>query len=172
MMYEEVIRDFAERTRANLRAIERLQSEGGRVYEITQLVNSTLGLLVFPQQKYVNQIPHLPLEQLEQHGWPIPKIRGDFRQVSDLNQLVRYLRNAIAHFNIQFIGDGQNQICLLRVWNTDPRSRRKTWEAELSVDDLRKISNRFIDLLLNEHNQKIKTDETDGSAARKTPTSL
>ncbi len=50
MMYEEVIRDFAERTRAKLRAIEQLEAEGRDVYEVTQLVNSTLGHLVFPQQ--------------------------------------------------------------------------------------------------------------------------
>lgn len=148
MMYEEVIRDFAERTRANLRAVEELRAEGKEVYEVTQLVNSTLGLLVFPQQEYVDRIPHTPLEQLKQDGWPIPRIRGGFQQVSDLNELIRYLRNAIAHFNIEFIGDGRNEIKFLRVWNTNPRNGKRTWEAELSAEDLRKIANCFVDLLL------------------------
>ncbi len=48
MMYKEVIQDFARRTRKNLEAIDRLHAEGRQVYEVTQLVNSTLGLLVFP----------------------------------------------------------------------------------------------------------------------------
>jgi len=148
MIYEDVIRDFAKRTLVNLRTVEQLYTEGKEVYEVTQLVNSTLGLLVFPQQRYVARIPRTPLKQLESEGWPVPRVRDGFRQVSDLNQLIRYLRNAIAHFNIEFIGDGQNEIRLLRVWNTNPRNRRKTWEAELSADDLRKIANRFIDLLL------------------------
>jgi len=154
MMYEEVIQDFAERTRTSLRAIEKLRTDGKDVYETTQLINSTLGLLVFPQQEYVNQIPRIPLEKLEQEGWPIPRVQGNFEQVSDLNQLIRYLRNAIAHFNIKFIGDAHNEIHILRVWNVDPRSRRKTWEAELSVDDLRKIANRFTDLLLEKPHTK------------------
>lgn len=148
MMYEEVIRDFAERTRANLRAIERLEAQGQEVYAVTQFINSTLGLLVFPKQEYVDRIPHTSLEELERKGWPIPRVRGDFQQVADLNELIRYLRNAIAHFNIKFIGDERNEIRVLHVWNTNPRNGNRTWEAELSVSDLRGITDRFIDLLL------------------------
>lgn len=148
MLYEEVIRDFALRTRKNLEVIEQLQSEGHQVYEVTQLVNSTLGLLVFPQQEYVNQIPRIPVAELKRTGWPIPKVTGNYEQVQDLNQLIRYLRNAIAHFNIKFIGDGHNRVHLLKVWNE--YGGRRTWEAELSVDDLRRIAERFIAMLLNE----------------------
>lgn len=149
MMYEEVIRDFAVRTRDNLRVIEELHADGRSVYEITQLVNSTLGLLVFPQQSYVDRIPRTPLDQLAKDGWPIPHVTDGFMQVVDLNQLIRYLRNAIAHFNIEFIGDGNNVIRLLRVWNTSSSGRR-TWEAELSVDDLRKLTHCFVELLLRQ----------------------
>jgi hypothetical protein len=148
MMYEEVIRDFAFRTRMNLETIDRLHAEGKEAYEVTQLVNSTLGLIVFPQQEWFARIPTTPLEELSRDDWPIPKVVGSFPQVTDFQQLMRYLRNAIAHFNIKFIDDGQNEIRLLRVWNT--KDKRKTWEAELSVADLRKIAERFIDFLLNE----------------------
>jgi len=102
MMYEDVIRDFAERTRLNLRAIERLETDGHDVYEVTQLVNSTLGLLVFPQQEFVVRIPETPLTELVRDGWPVPTVRRGADRVNNLNQLIRYLRNAIAHFNIQF----------------------------------------------------------------------
>lgn len=148
MVYEHVIRDFAQRTLRNMRVIDELKEQGQEVYEITQLVNSTLGLLVFPQQGYVKRIPRTPLEQLRSDGWPVPKVRGGFDQVQNLNQLIRHLRNAIAHFNIKFIGDGQNRLRLLRVWNV--REGKKTWEAELSVQDLRGIAERFIELLMRE----------------------
>lgn len=148
MMYKEVIQDFARRTRKNLEVIDQLHAEGREVYEVTQLVNSTLGLLVFPQQEYVDQIPCTPLEELRRDGWPIPKVTGRFEQARDLNQLIRYLRNAITHFNIKFLGDGQNEIEILRVWNED--RGRKTWEAVLSVSDLRGIAERFIEFLLDE----------------------
>ena len=100
MMSEDVIRDFAERTRLNLRAIERLETDGHDVYEVTQLVNSTLGLLVFPQQEFVDRIPETPLTELVRDGWPVPTVRRGADRVNNLNQLIRYLRNAIAHFNI------------------------------------------------------------------------
>jgi hypothetical protein len=149
MMYEDVIRDFAERTRLNLRAIERLETDGHDVYEVTQLVNSTLGLLVFPQQEFVDRIPETPLTELVRDRWPVPTVRRGADRVNNLNQLIRYLRNAIAHFNIQFVGDGRNEVSVLRVWNEN-QNGVKTWEAELSVMDLRGITERFIRLLLNE----------------------
>jgi hypothetical protein len=165
MLYENVVKDFAKRTRKNMEAIENYQTTGAEVFEATQLINSMLGLLVFPQQKYVASIPQTPLDELERDGWPVPKVRGSFKQVTDLNQLIRYLRNAITHFNIEFIGDGQNQIAMLKVWNMAPVRKngkalrkadgspveKKNWEAELSLNDLRKLADRFIDMLL-EHN--------------------
>ena len=62
MMYEEVVLDFALRTRKNLEAIEALQRLDAGVFEVTQQINSMLGLLVFPQQEYVESIPKTPLE--------------------------------------------------------------------------------------------------------------
>mgnify|MGYP001174141173 FL=1 len=122
-----------------------------------------LGLLVFPQQEYIESIPRTSLAELARAGWPIPAVRGSFAQADDLNQLIRYLRNAIAHFNIRFVGDGQSNIAVIRVWNMTPVKdrdgkvqrdsegqirERKNWEAELGVDELRGIAVRFIDLLL------------------------
>ena len=94
MNYESVIRDFAERTRKNLRTIEDLQAKGGEAYEVTQLVNSMLGLLVFPRERFFDQIPQTSLSDLEADGWPVPKVVGDFPQARDLRELIRYLRNA------------------------------------------------------------------------------
>lgn len=151
MMYEDVIRDFAQRTKTNLDAIDRLRANGQEVYEVTQLVNSMLGLLVFPRENFYDRIPDVSLEKLRLDGWPIPEVRGQFQQVSNLKELLRCLRNAIAHFNLKFVGDGDGQgpIRVLRVWNVDTRNKKKvkTWEAELSTDDLRGIAERFIKLL-------------------------
>jgi hypothetical protein len=143
MNYESLIRDFAERTRKNLRAIEDLQAKGGEAYEVTQLVNSMLGLLVFPRERFLDQIPQTSLSDLEADGWPVPKVVGDFPQARDLRELIRYLRNAIAHFNIEFIGE---KIQSVRVWNT--KDKRTTWKAEIGLKELRAIAERFTDLLL------------------------
>jgi len=149
MMYEEVISDFAQRTKKNLEVIEQLHKDGKEAYETTQLVNSCLGLLVFPRERFIDRIPEIPMEQLIEDGWPEPKVLGEFEQVANLKELIRYLRHAIAHFNIQFIGDSENQIRRLRVWNINPKSGKKTWQSELSVDDLKKISKKFSGMLIN-----------------------
>lgn len=151
MMYEDVVADFAQRTRKNLRALESLRAQGHDVFEVTQVVNSMLGLLVFPREEFVGRIPKISLSALKIRGWPVPKTCPGFAQIADLNELVRYLRNAISHFNIEFIGDGQNQIRIVRVWNND-RSGAKTWEADLGLDELRGIAERFTDLLLERSN--------------------
>lgn len=150
MEYQNVIRDFARRTRHNLTVLRNLQAQHPEleIYEVTQLVNSMLGLLVFPQQQYIRNIPALPLDELAGQGWPIPKVRGDYPQVSDLNQLVRYLRNAIAHCNVEFLSDETLKIRGIVVWNV--RGGRIDWKAELSLEEIEMITDRFIDLLTTE----------------------
>lgn len=150
MMYEDVIRDFAERTQANLRAIEKLQESGKTVYEVTQLVNSMLGLLVFPREEFVDRIPATPLPELAADGWPVPEISGRFSPPADLQELIRYLRNAIAHFNVNFLGDQDDRIQGLRLWNSVPGREKKTWEAEFKLRELRSIAERFVALVLAE----------------------
>jgi hypothetical protein len=151
MNYENLVKDFALRTQKNLHALRNLQASDPKseVYEVTQLMNSMLGLLVFPQQQYVTNIPKVPLSTLASQGWPVPKIVGDYPQVEDLNQLVRFLRNAVAHFNLKFLSDSDGRIRGLEVWNRDPRRQAVTWKAELSVEDIEKISQKFIELILD-----------------------
>ncbi|MCL5952080.1 MAG: HEPN family nuclease [Chloroflexi bacterium] len=148
--YGDVVRDFASRTRKNLRFIENSLGEPEvEVFEVTQLVNSMLGLLVFPQQEYVDRIPATPLAELEQRGWPHIRTARGFPTCETLDQLVRYLRNSIAHFNVRFIYNESGDISGVTLWNVDTRKRAKprTWQADLQIDDLRKIVDRFLDML-------------------------
>jgi hypothetical protein len=69
-----------------------------------------LGLLVFPQQRFYEHVPKIPLYELEDQGWPIPKVVGKYPQVRDLQELVRYLRNAVTHCNLEFEADSNEQI--------------------------------------------------------------
>lgn len=148
MEYEDVVRDFSERTKKNLEAIQHLRTQGAEVYEATQLINSMLGLLVFPREEFVNRIPQAPFEDLARAAWPWPRVRDGFAQAEDLRELVRYLRNAIAHFNIEFLVDDHRQIRGLRVYNT-ARHGNRTWDAELTLTDLRSIAERFTQLMLD-----------------------
>lgn len=152
MNYDILVSDFAKRTRANLWTLRKIQSSDKNieVYEVTQLINSMLGLLVFPEQKFFNRIPQTPLTELVNQGWPIPKVEGNYPQVDNLRELVRYLRNAITHFNVEFIADSSGQIDGLRVWNINPRTETTTWKARITIAGIEMITEKFIQLLIKE----------------------
>ena len=152
MMYESLIHDFAKRTLANLDTLRLLRDKNPEVrfYEVTNLINSMLGLLIFPQQAFINEIPPTSLPDLEAQGWPIPRVTGKFAQVRNLNELVRFLRNAIAHCNVKFKAGEHEEIVGIIVWNNDTRKSGspKTWQAELSIDEIEQITRRFVALIL------------------------
>jgi len=148
--HEEVVIDFARRTRANLEVIEKSANQGESVYEVTQLANSLLGLLVFPREHYMRSIPNTPLPELVNQGWPeVHTTHGQLPQ-NTLQQLMRMLRNSVAHCNVEFIVADDRQITGIKVWNT--KGREKTWESELTIKDLRTIAIKFVELI--EQNQR------------------
>lgn len=159
MDYTNVVRDFAQRTRRNLEFVRQAvaRNQNGEihgdpeVYEVTQLINSMLGLLVFPQQRYFDAIPATPLQELAAKGWPQIRVSPGFPDsVETLADLMRYLRNAVAHFNIEFLAPS-GQIEGIRVWNTrkdkKTNTKKKTWCAELPLRDLEMIADRFVEMI-------------------------
>ena len=143
--HKEFIVDFARRTRLNLEFVEAAEKDGQNVFEVTQLANSLLGLLVFPQERYMESIPDLPLSELVLQGWPnIHTTFGTLPQET-LRQLMRMLRNSISHCNVEFVAGPEQQINGIKVWNS--HKGHKTWQAELSISDLRAIAFKFIELI-------------------------
>lgn len=148
MNYEaELVRDFAARTRQNLEFIENQQQLGEDVYEVTQLINSLLGLIVFPQQGMLERIPKTCLADLESQGWPTIEMTKGQSECRTLYDLVRYLRNGVAHFNLKFLSDPDDKLVGILIWNR--RARDITWEARLTVPQLRRIADLFIHTILN-----------------------
>jgi hypothetical protein len=146
MRYEDLVRDFVDRTRANLALVRDCAKTNNNAYEVTQFINSILGLFVFPEQEFYDKIPETKLIDLENDGWPIPKVRDNYQQVSDLKQLARYLRNGIAHFHLRFTEKGDHVDGVI-IWN-EKLNGEKDWEAELKIEELEGITSRFTQLLL------------------------
>ena len=149
MKYDKsVVKDFARRTQINLSLINSIKDrQKTEVYEVTQLINSMLGLLVFPMATFYQKLPDKSLAQLEEEGWPkINLLEGDV-PCKNLKMLIRYLRNGIAHCNIKFLNDNKNEIIGLEIWNRCNSCDRVTWKARLSTSDLRVITDKFIQLL-------------------------
>lgn len=148
MMYDELVSDFARRTRTNLAAIREMRNRGEEVFEVTALINSLLGLLVFPQQEYVNVIPATPLLQLQEEGWPLPRVGVGAERVLTLRKMIRYLRNAIAHCNLRFTSAPNGEIGGVVFWNENPHGVID-WKAEMSLAELDGFVSRFAEMLIN-----------------------
>lgn len=67
---------------------------------------------------------------------------------TDLKQLVRYIRNSVSHFNVDF-GNETGEIRHLEMWNRNPRTNQMDWRADVTVDALRRFAFRLIEDVVN-----------------------
>ena len=148
-MPTDAIRDVMRRTMANLKFVEERQTPTGP-YEVTQLINSFLGALAHPFEALSEDLNRLELGEAAKYGWPeIKKERATDREPGSIGELIRLLRNAMAHGNIEFLSDRRGEIVALRLHNRD-RGRR-TWGAIVTVPDARRLLDRFVALVEERH---------------------
>lgn len=98
---------FAERTEANLRFMQKAFEAGDDVHMITQVVNSLLGLVVFPWEKnFFQAMERRSLTQLDAEGWPRWTIKQG--HCTTLWELIRFVRNGTSHGHIEFSSDSRH----------------------------------------------------------------
>lgn len=140
--YENIESDFASRTLRIIDQYAKHISKGPENYEVTLLVNCLLGLLVLSQQRQYDLIPDVPLDKLAE--W---KIQGSFIKAwgtvekgkpapQTMRELVRRLRNSVAHFHLEAEGT-QTDIERLAFSDTNGFS------ATIPVDNLKTFVNKF-----------------------------
>jgi hypothetical protein len=127
MEYKDLKKDLPKRT------IDILKNYKGN-YEVTLLINCLTALLVLPKERFFNQIPDEDICNLQ--GWGLTKehmieVRYGSRGYN-LREIVRNMRNAIAHMNIDVANNDERQIDKVIFKN----KRAKIW-LEIPVEDLR-----------------------------------
>jgi len=70
MMPQEPVRDIMRRTMQNLEFVE-IHAGANGPYEVTQLINSFLGALAHPWEKYQDDLTATSLEAVQVAGWPV-----------------------------------------------------------------------------------------------------
>jgi HEPN pEK499 p136 len=152
VMPHDTVRDIMHRTMQNLQFVEEHAGVDGP-YEVTQLINSFLGALAHPWETYRDDLIAMTLADASAGGWPaIGKERPTDREADSLGDLVRLMRNALAHGNVEILPDASTEIRALRLWNTD-RGRR-TWGAVVTVADMRSFLTRFVALAEKLHGRR------------------
>lgn len=124
-----VIRSFAERTLVNLKFIEQ-HHRTSDVYEVTQLINSMLGLFIFPKETFWENLKDLPLNEiplkLSRHATP-----------KNFKDLIRLMRNSFSHFNLELYPENE-EIYAIRMFNINKQGH-KTWQATITIHQLREF---------------------------------
>lgn len=143
--------DIMRRSMANLRFVEARAGPNGP-YETTQLINTFLGALAHPFEAMRHDLTSLPLDDAAARGWPtVAKEYPTDRDPTSLGDLIRLMRNGLAHGNLDLIGDGQGNIKAVRVWNVSPRLRARDWGTILSLADMRRFLDCFVRLIEDRH---------------------
>ena len=121
----EPLRDVMHRTMENLRFVERHAGSQGP-FEVTQLINSFLGALAHPGERYKDELSSISLAEAERLGWPLINNERPSDQIpTSLGDQLRLMRNALAHGNIAFHPGSDGEIRALQLWNMN--QGRRTW---------------------------------------------
>ena len=95
---------FAFRARENLRIIEESPADKGEGHVVTQVVQSLLAFLVFPKERhFYDKLKAEPIDRIYGGDLPFVQMIGT---TNNMNQLLRHMRNAVAHGLITFHGHG------------------------------------------------------------------
>jgi hypothetical protein len=142
---------------ANLEYIESAAKATGP-FEVTQLINSFLAALAHPWERLRHELNEMPLGMA---GWPVSrKERASDDDPKSLRDLVRCIRNALAHGNIELLPSARGDIKALRIWNVHKGLR--TWGTILTVAEMRKFLICFVALAEELHGRQ------DASPSRRT----
>ncbi len=149
MNLNDPIADLVQRTLANLHTIDDLVAEGTATYkpfEVTQIVNSLLSLLVVPRElgtvEFVGRAsvaPHIHLDGIRK--WHRSPVEFELRALGGkapqhLKKLLGGLRNSVAHANFKFIADAQGTVSALKFTHC-ARGGTPLWSVEFRVTELR-----------------------------------
>jgi hypothetical protein len=138
--------EFARRVRDNLDFIIQNRGANPQIHEVTQLVISLLGIVVFPwEDGALSHLEDMSITEMGDKGWPPWTIVLDSKgDTLTLGTLVRHIRNAAAHRRISFSSDLPDLKSVTITFEDQPnRKAPVTWHAEIKASDLMQFCNRF-----------------------------
>jgi hypothetical protein len=126
--------------------IVKKRKEGEDVHEVTQLVTSLLGVIIFPWEAgALRQLESLPLSELETEGWPKWDIQLDKKDdTKTLGKLTGHLRNAACHRRLKFSSDDSEMHKVeIKFEDASSRGAPANWCAKINAADLAAFCERF-----------------------------
>lgn len=171
MEYKDFEYDFVERTLRNIEWIEKQNSivkddpTSMTFYEFTNLINQCLGLILLPSQFSKSTFLANFTQELTHYGVGdniVNKIKGN--KDKTLSNILRHLRNGIAHGHIQQYSANNHDITDVRILDADKGVVITSDDdahtiIELNIEELRtfaiKVAEEYCRLKKEELNQAI-----------------
>lgn len=140
MEYKDVVRDFATRT------LENYKMYHGE-YEITDLINSSLGLFIFPQQKFFNNISDTwisneLLSELKKNA------KSNYKENLNLKNICRHIRNGISHYHLKIKVNPKKEITGVIISDVNPKNEKENFKIEFSIELLKKFFIEFSETII------------------------
>lgn len=143
---QKIMPEYIDRTLENLNIIENSTSKS---YEITQLINSFVGLLILPnEEKYVtigdSDIQQTTLSNIRNNSTLCLDVNMQ-KEDKSLQNIVRHLRNGVCHFRIKFCGRNEIETIRFQDFDKDKITKKltKNFEAEIDIALLRNFVVEF-----------------------------
>lgn len=140
---------LVDRTLANLAALESASEAADEptLFEVTQLVNSLLSLLVIPKElkttDFIEQGKGAHVRLTGIPDWQRGSIKFELRALNAkppqrLDKLLVGLRNSVAHATFEFLPDAKGEIIALDFTACGP-SGNEFWAVTFPVEELRRF---------------------------------
>lgn len=144
MLYKNFEHDFVERTINNLKwidtknSIDKTNKDSTIFYEFTNLINQCLGLILlssqFSNDAFLKCFPQ-ELKIYEVDDSIVKKLKSDEPKI--LSNVLRHIRNGIAHGHIQQVIDGSDDITDVKIWDVDQNIENPTEKDAHTIIEFR-----------------------------------
>ena len=139
--------DFIERTQKIIEQYNSFQLKEEEKFEVTLLLNCFVGLLILPQQAWLNYLPETIISENEWGINPDHVIFVSNNETKSVKNIARHLRNSISHYHFTAFNDINSNIH--GVIFTDQNLRGKeNFKANFSIEEIRLFINKFSDIML------------------------
>ena len=141
MEFTDFEREFARRTLDNLNNFDNQTQNGLSYYEVTQLINSLFGIIIFLNSKGMVNTN----KEIEFYGVSVNWLNKRFKRKSDKNMvgIIRHLRNSLSHGEI-IPNQKEGKIIGFRFSDIDFDTKIKFWQLDLDIPTIRKIAEDLV----------------------------
>lgn len=166
MLYKNFEHDFVERTINNLKwidtknSIDKTNKDSTIFYEFTNLINQCLGLILLPSQfsndAFLKCFPQ-ELKIYEVDYSIVKKLKSDEPKI--LSNVLRHIRNGIAHGHIQQVIDGSDDITDVKIWDVDQNIENPTEKDAHTIIEFRVEELKLFAINVAKEYCKLKKEE-------------